>query len=231
MRYPRRLSSRRKAGSIGRFPFWCRAAARCRCPAARCGRESGAIPAPAPSAASRWPTDRRRTRRDRAPACGRAARARPQSRENGRTACAACSHRARPFRRRRRARLPRCRGRSRRRLRKAHPAEQRMREGVVPSRVPVGELPPRECRRRERVAAEQEEARVHAFTRERVEHPRGGARPGAVVEGEHQLLRCERQRRGKLLAPDPRRACDAHREHAFGAERVGIARARRRPSD
>src|SRR5579871_337502 len=105
-----------------------------------------------------------------------------------------------------------------------HAAEQRMREAVVRDGVSLGEFALRQRGRGGGIAAEQEERRVHAFVLERVEHLCGGARPRSVVEREYHLLRRERQRRGKLLAADARRRGRAHREHALGAERIGIAR-------
>ena len=67
----------------------------------------------------------------------------------------------------------------------------------------------------------------HAFVLERVENFRGGGRPRPVVEGEHQFLWPQRQGDGELLAADPRRAGGVDRKHARGAERVRIARAGR----
>ena len=73
------------------------------------------------------------------------------------------------------------------------------------------------------VAAEHEEGRAHAFVLERGQHPVGGAGPGPVVEGQHHLLRRERQRHRELLAADRRRLRRIDGEHAFGAERRRIA--------
>ena len=98
-----------------------------------------------------------------------------------------------------------------------------MRKRVMAEAVAFGQFAPRDFRVRFDIAAEQEEGRQHAFVLERVEHFRGGGRPGAVVEGEHQLLVASGSVTGKLLAADPRRALGVDLEHALGAERVRIA--------
>ena len=95
--------------------------------------------------------------------------------------------------------------------------------GVVAKAMPLGELAPRQLRMRDNVAADQEEGGEHAFVLERIENSRRGGGPGAVVEGEHQLLGLQRQGRRELFAADARRAGGIDREHTFGAERVWVA--------
>jgi hypothetical protein len=75
------------------------------------------------------------------------------------------------------------------------------------------------------ILAQQKESGADAFALERIQNFRRRAGPGAVIEGEHQFLGAQRQRRREMLAPDPRRRSDIDLDDAFGAERLRIARA------
>jgi hypothetical protein len=125
-------------------------------------------------------------------------RAKPGKRKNGVRAFAPAS----PLTARSTAAIPRSTSAS---AAAAHVAEQRMREAVMRDRVALGELALGERRGGRCVAAQQEKGGVHAFMLERVEQFRGRAGPRSIIEGEHHLLRRERERRGKLLAADARR--------------------------
>jgi hypothetical protein len=98
-----------------------------------------------------------------------------------------------------------------------------MRECVVGDGVALRQLTARKLRMRERTAPEQKERRPHAFPLERIQNAGGGAGVRAIVEGEHDLLGCQRERVGKMLAADPRRGLRVDRQNACRAERVGIA--------
>jgi len=54
---------------------------------------------------------------------------------------------------------------------------------------------------------------------QRRQHPRGGGRPGAVVECQHDFVVGERQRLRKAFQPDPWRGGGIDLENARGAER------------
>src|SRR5450631_2771888 len=86
----------------------------------------------------------------------------------------------------------------------AHMVEQRVVKAVVCNRVALGQLAPGEFGMGGGIAAEQEERCPHAFALEGIEHGRGGARPRAVIEGEHHLLVSKGQGAGEVLATDPR---------------------------
>ena len=93
------------------------------------------------------------------------------------------------------------------RLGRRHAGEQRMRKRVVAEAVALGQFPPRDLRVRFDIAAEQEERGAHAFVLERVQNFRRGARPGSVVEGEHQLLALERQGDSEIACGRPAACC------------------------
>jgi len=65
-------------------------------------------------------------------------------------------------------------------------------------------------------AAEHEEGGAHAFALECIEHATGRAGFRAVIEGEHDFLRLERQRLWKMLATDARIGRRIDDEHALG---------------
>ena len=108
-----------------------------------------------------------------------------------------------------------------------HPVEQRMRERVVRDRMAVCEFAARKGGRGDRVASEQEEGRVDALALERIEHPRRGGWPRAIIECEHHLFGRQRERLWKMLAANPQSGCGIDREDALSPERVGISGARR----
>ena len=173
---------------------------------------------------SRWPTDRRRTPRCRAPAAGRAWPAWSGSPESGRTACSGpwSRRRAAPFR------PPRCRGRFRSVGFVGVDLHQAaVRPGVVADGVAFGRDPPHQIGMFRGGLADQEEGRLHAFVRQRRQHFRRRRRPRAVIEGQHHLMIPQRQRLRKVLQPDPRRGGGIDMKNARGAERV-LARTFRR---
>ena len=97
-----------------------------------------------------------------------------------------------------------------------------MRKGVMGDRMAVPQLALDEGGKRLRVSADQEERRLDAFLRQRIEHVRGGGAAGAVVEGERHFMIGERQRaRIGFEADGHCRAADC--ERAARVERVGSA--------
>jgi len=105
--------------------------------------------------------------------------------------------------------------------------EQRVVKAVVCNRVTLGQLSPGEFGVGRRIPAEQEERCPHAFARERVQHRGGGARPRAVVEGQHHLLVRQRQSAREMLATDPRRGRGIDGQHPRGPQCPRVAGAGR----
>ena len=199
MRYPRRLSSRRKAGSIARSAPWCRETARCRCRPVDPGEDQTQFVLRASSAASRWPRHRRRTPRWPRLPCGRAKPGRGKARK--------------AEERRRRIGAPlaverefvRCDAAVDLGLRlgRRHAIEQRMGISVVADGVAFGQFAPGDAGDGFRdIAAEQEEGRAARIRSSA--HPALSAwcRPRPVVKGQHQFLALRAARlRGNSLRP------------------------------
>jgi hypothetical protein len=111
------------------------------------------------------------------------------------------------------------------RLRRArrHPVEEGVRPRVVRDRVTFGELAAQDVRMSNRVAAEDEERRSDALGSQRIEDLCGRARPGSVVEGEHDFPAIERQRGGELLAAYLRTRRRVDRKNSARPQRIGRA--------
>ena len=77
-------------------------------------------------------------------------------------------------------------------------------------------------RMRAGLAADHEERGAETFVGQRLEHVIGVGRLGPVVEGQHHLARCERQRHAVVVAADQRHGARIDLHHAAHAERVRV---------
>lgn len=96
----------------------------------------------------------------------------------------------------------------------------RMRKRMIADRMAFGDFAPRQRRIGLRVAADEEEGRLHAFLGEGIEHFRRRRRPGTVVEGQDDFVIAKRQGARIGLQADGKAACGRKRKRALGAELV-----------